>query len=374
MLRLLKIQNLTLPKLYIAENKKDAELARENGLPFVLWRGTDRELLINLLRPTMEKIFPGIIWDNVLGPKRRNFKSVIVEVPGDEAEDYLFTPSPSVLEDDESYSLHMPEESWHEDEDGMKYEIVDIATNYRTFEEEGSEGTRKRLSISEYIGDISSQVNVDLLLELSMLPSFVGELAQCIRRNLVGNVRWREGYNKKLGATVGTHSLKPELDNLIILDVSGSIPRGISATMLTLVDTMRTQLNADLIITASCSKFYPMGVELPDPQTLRDTFDSGNEGKQFYDILKKLGDKHYGHVFSFGDHDRPGVYINKHVSWEEEPEEDHPLRVSCETVHQFFVGYNTQDLWTGYSLFLQVNNGYKNIEFHHNWTDDIRRH
>jgi hypothetical protein len=124
-------------------------------------------------------------------------------------------------------------------------------------------------------------------------------------------MRWTEGYNKKLGYPLGRFNCKAELPNLLIIDISASIPDGIAATMLTLADTLRSQCNAELIITSKRSGYYPEGAELPKPQTLRDYYGRGNEASEFYGILKRyIAGREFGHVISFGDYDSPGWFCS----------------------------------------------------------------
>jgi hypothetical protein len=163
-----------------------------------------------------------------------------------------------------------------------------------------------KLDISDYVGDMTSYVDLEVLQKLRLMPAFIGDILDCVRINVGSGLHWREGYNKRLGLAVGRFNASGQLPNLVILDVSGSIPRGISATMIALIDTLRTQLSADLIITGSNSRFYPMGSELPSPQEIRNQFGYGNESYDFFSILtKNIRGKHYGHVFSFGDNDTP---------------------------------------------------------------------
>lgn len=291
MLERLTITGVNLPKIYIAKNNADIRLATENGLPYIVWKQNNNELVKLILRPVLEKLFPDIVWDAVLGKKKR-FNTDVMFVAGGDAEAIT----------DSAFGFECEGES----------EIADIATEERSFRggfEEGEDNYYKKLPIEEYIGDISSSVDLEVLQRLQLLPKFMSDIVDCIKTNLC-NVKWREGYNKKLGAAIGTFNNSKELPNLIILDVSGSIPRGISATMISLIDTLRNQVKADLIITSDISRYYPFGSELPDPQEIRDMFGYGNEAYQFYNILDNhISGKEWGHVISFGDNDCPAEFI-----------------------------------------------------------------
>lgn len=287
MLRRVKLEGIELPKLYLAETKQDKIIAIRNGIPFIAWQGSMTEFIKMLFRPALEELFPYIKWDSILG-QRKQFKTEIQVVNGDYA----------VLDEAE----HIDDMPIVESES----EVADIAEEPRYFD--GSGQNTITCSLETYMGDLSSKVNVDVLQKLQMMPQFIGNIIDCIKANKTSSVKWNEGYNKKLGAAIGVYNRSQQLPNLIILDVSGSIPRGISATMIQLIDTLRTQVNADLIITSSTSKFYDNSMELPNPEKIRKEFGLANESDEFKRILRtNIAGKSYGYVFSFGDDDTPFI-------------------------------------------------------------------
>lgn len=315
MLQRVMIDGIELPRLYIAENAQDVRLAKSKGIPYIKWSRGQNELIKMLLRPTLERMFPHIKWDLVLGPRRR-FRTTVEMVNGSSD----LTPTSEVGRLDK----HIEEkpkgwkpkdhegpveedERCHAAEDEEVTEVADIARSERLFTGGGGELMETyKLSIEDYVGDMSSYVNIDVLQRLRLMPAFIGDILDCIRLNVSSGMYWSEGYNKKRALPVGRYDASGQLPNLVILDVSGSIPRGISATMIALVDTLRSQLTADLIITGSNSRFYPMGEKLPSPQKIRDMFGYGNESEDFFNILaNNIRGRHYGHVFSFGDYDTP---------------------------------------------------------------------
>lgn len=351
MLQRVMLDGIELPRLYIAENQADIKLAMDKGIPFIRWTKGQDALIRMLLRPLLEQMFPHIMWNKVLGNKRRFRTEVeIYERADEEFEGTLATeaelegeewvPRDSLVEDDEPLFV---------DEDGNLTELSCSTTGQRTFLTGGHEmPTIHKLDIETYVGDMSSYVDLEILQRLRLMPAFIGDILECVKLNVGSGMYWNEGYNKRLGLPVGRYNSSPQLPNLIILDVSGSIPRGISATMISLVDTLRTQLSADLIITSSNSRFYPMGSKLPDPQTIRDKFGYGNESHDFFGILnKEIRGRHYGHVFSFGDYDTPDYrYFHADVSMS-------LMGTTVEHVHHYHTGlYNwrrEEGLKTGYA-------------------------
>ena len=281
----LSVGNIKLPDIYVCEDKHEAKEAKHHGLPYVLRpkHMNDNELIAILLWQTLKKKFPHINWYKVLHLPHSKMSTVIICVPGGEAK---------------------------ANGDTGDSRTADIATSKRTFsggKAIGEDDYCER-KLMEYIGDESAHVNIEQLQALNLLPSFLSNIADSIRRNLYG-YNWSEGYNKKLGVPIGNFDAAYERRNLMILDISGSIPRGISATMLTLIDTLRTQANADLIITGSISLWYEAGTELPSPQEIRNKCGYGNEAVQFNNILREhVKGREFGNVICFGDHDTPRYF------------------------------------------------------------------
>jgi len=326
MLQRVTIDGIELPRLYIAENKKDADLAMSKGIPFIRWTQGQDLLIKILLRPVLERMFPHIKWSKVLGTKRRFRTKVHISEACNEVEqtdlgirldkvereeEHEEEVTPGVIEDMFDRDIDI-------DDDDVIYEMADASSGERLFVGGGGPViVEHNLDLEDYVGDLSSCVNIEVLQRLRLMPAFIGDILDCIKINIGSGMRWREGYNKRLGIPVGRFDTARQLPNLIILDVSGSIPRGISATMISLIDTLRTQLSADLIITSNHSRFYTMGDELPDPQRIRDIFGYGNEAKEFFGILtRNIRGRRYGHVFSFGDNDTPSYYCSDMPSLE----------------------------------------------------------
>lgn len=312
MLQRVELDGIKLPRLYIAENMQDANLAKSKGIPYIRWTQGIDQLIRQLLRPVLEKMFPDIMWGKILG-RRKKFRSQIEMWNSvdehEEDEVGLLDTHGDITSDDWKPSISDDEyvQDIVTDEDGVITEIADSSSSERLFSGGTGEMTIcHKLDIEDYIGDMSSYVNIEVLQKLQLMPAFIGDILDCVKLNVTSGIRWSEGYNKRRDLCIGRFNASTQLPNLVILDVSASIPRGISATMISLIDTLRTQLSADLIITSTNSRFYPMGAELPDPQRIRDMFGYGNEQYEFFKILtNNIRGRHYGHVISFGDYDTP---------------------------------------------------------------------
>lgn len=325
--------------LYVAEDKFDMELARTNGIPYICWDRGDDALAKYVLRPFLERMFPGIEWDRLLG-RMPSYRTEIVMVPGNN-KDIIneMNDDGSPVEDNIS---EVKGNKFRKDKDGTISRIADVATGCRSFSLDGFKENREvdEVPLDMFVGDLSSSVNIDTLLELHLLPQFIGDMADCIRTNILNGHQWREGYNKRRGLIVGNNDVATQKRNLIIADISASIPDGISHTILQLLRTMSTQCNADLIVTGRKSYFWKMEDEFPTPEEMRKMIPRGNEGRMFNRILEdNIVGHEWGHVFSFGDYDEPGRWTCKKV----------PLAgTSVEEVHHFHTW--AAGARTGYAL------------------------
>lgn len=363
MLQRVAIEGIQLPRLYIAENQADVDTARANGIPYVKWKHGQEQLVKQLLRPALEQLFPGIKWNKVLG-KRKPIRSEVVLCEGNIHDDEI-----EVTDHDNAAMLKAQHDfddvvdtldhDWQEpNEDGEYTREVPIAIERRdcvadysyagyeyAFEED-------RMSIEQYVGDLSSCVNIDVLQKLGLLPQFVGDVANCIKKNLSQSMQWTEGYTKKLGYPLGKFNTRNPLPNLLIIDVSASIPDGIASTMISLADTLRSQLNAELIITSRRSGYYACGDELPKPQTIRDYYGRSNESAEFFSILEKhIAGREFGHVISFGDNDCP-CSIHKAHDWHTNKDVSAAMmNTKVHMVHHYHTGgsWVDNDAPTGYA-------------------------
>ena len=293
---LTKSSNDALANMVICEDRKEARIVKAKGLPYIIWKGTDEDLAKHLFYRVLEKKYPGIKWRKVLGIERT--KTIVSYVPGTK----LSEGDGKGRKIEEAEKREAPTISYHSDGH------ADIATSER--EIEGGYDVEvdpyQEVDLAEYAADETAAVNLDKLDELGLLPSFLGDVYSCVKRNLL-QASWEEGWNKRLHAPMGNyHMCGGEGDNLIILDVSHSIPEGISSTMLTMIDTMRSKVDADLIVTGGDSLWFGKDDELPSPERLRQLVPRSNESWMFNDILVEHVSLHdWDNVIAFGDNDTP---------------------------------------------------------------------
>lgn len=167
------------------------------------------------------------------------------------------------------------------------------------------EDAYEETSLEELASDVCSHVDLNMLLQMKMIPAFFEDVAEAIKVNVTNNYAWTDGYNKKTGMCTGYLTEMPRKKSLVILDISYSIPDGLSAGMMTLIQTITEVTHADLILTAGKSYFYTNDeVRSFDPKKERERVPRGNETEMFYDILRSH-DMDYEVVITFGDSDHP---------------------------------------------------------------------
>lgn len=376
-MRRLSYPGIKLPCVYVTNDDAEVVMLRESGMPFIRTSDSDDRVVLCVLYHWLRKRFPHINWRRQLGLGMAP-RSYVVHVPGSTAAKESAEHTRHLVKEAEG-RLDMPEEKTSEradDErdpgDAAMESSHDVADEAREFCDDGyhEEAREAVVRLEEFCADELSHVNVEQLQALGFLPAFMSDIADAIRTNLLTSMRWRDGWNKRLGCALGDFSVGTKAPNLIILDVSGSIPRGISATMLELIDSLRSQAEADLIVTGGSSYYWPASAELPTPGWIRANVDCGNEAVMFYRILReRLAGRHFGNVISFGDNDCPVDF----AYWtNEKPDEDAAMGITVDRVMHFHTwSRNTR---TGYAKWVRDANPNVEEVFDTSWCECMERH
>lgn len=330
--------------IWIAKDQQDIQEAEAAYLPYVVWPHEDLLLLQLVMYKHIKKIVPGLKLQNEY--KLKNCQSTIKQliVANEHCEQHSgeFNESKRYIDSvKRSSTMSGAKRTYHID--GNKYK-----------------GIGEHISLADYVDGQSIEVNIEVLRELNMLPPFMSDLMDSIERRY-DNYTYVDGYNKKLGAAIGTWDGVSPKSNLIILDVSASIPQGISATMLTLIDTLRTQLDAELIITGATSYYFGKNDVLPTPQELRNKIAPSNEASMFIGILRNhIFNREWGHIYSFGDCDTP-AYGKYDIGY---------TNTTVEYVHHF---HTYKPLKTGYATWTELEGvcSAKKVEISTSWVDWI---
>lgn len=274
------------PVMWVAETRSDADLLTKQGRTFIRFGG-DKDVLTKLIiYPYLFNKFPGIKWAEILDLKGRK-KNVSIIVPGNEDEE------PHDISDDFAYNASSMEE-----------ETSDRASSQRMFTG-GYTSVTSDINITDYFADFENVVDMEKLAQMNLVPRFLDKIIGAVSTK-ADDVHWQDGYNKKLGYCLGNFVDDTQADNLLIIDVSASIPRAVSATMLALADQMREQMKADIIITGATSIYWEYGEKLPTPQELRRMIPPSNESNMFNRILReKILNRTWDNIVAFGDNDCP---------------------------------------------------------------------
>lgn len=205
------------------------------------------------------------------------------------------------------------------------------------------------ISIDDFIED-QYLVNFDKLTELKVLPSWLEDLKASIETNIIDEVTFNPNiYNKQIGLNVGGAFIKHNKKNLLILDVSSSMPNGVVKTITNLAKLMSKRFYADVIITGGQSYFYDYE-NVQNIDIVKEAAKAGrnNEGVMYKQILKN--NKEYNTVISFGDDDYPGYFIsNKFNEFEE-------CNFKCEILYSLHTKGNKTENITGYAKCLKPSN------------------
>ena len=171
----------------------------------------------------------------------------------------------------------------------------------------GNPEDNAQIPIDSFIED-QYLVNFDKLTELKVLPTWLDDLRASIETNIIDEVTFDpSSFNKQLGLNIGGATLKHNKKNLLILDVSGSIPDGVVKTITGLAKLMSKKFYADVMVTGGQTYLIEYD-DVPNSDFVALAAKAGrnNEGEMYRKIVKEKRD--YNTVISFGDDDNPGAF------------------------------------------------------------------
>lgn len=170
-----------------------------------------------------------------------------------------------------------------------------------------SEGDRT-ISVDEFV-ETQYLVDFDRLSDLKILPVWLEDLKASVQTNIIDEVMFNPtAFNKQLGLNIGASAVKHNMKNLIILDVSGSIPGAIVKTITSLAKLMSKRFYADIMITSGKTVLIDYdAVQESDIIEIARKSGCGNEGEMYAEIVKQP--KEYNTVICFGDNDSPMGYM-----------------------------------------------------------------
>ena len=276
-MELLKSKKLELPTVYFITDRseiKDVPI----GIPFIYGDEVVKKDMIRLLE--YEVLYQAAIKTGF----PFNFKRILAE---------------NGYEDLYKFSYDHPAYIDYSDSDTIKDDF-DVETKGSSICHGGS--------FNEFVKDSSAYVDIETLKNLNIFPTWLSKVEDAISTNIHNFATYNSNmYNKKLEGMYGGIDMKPPNKNLIIIDISGSIPRAVSTTCLTLAKHLAETFYSDLLITGSKSTLYSYEEILElDIKRLYD--DNGMDNDQEY--FRKLvisDERHYQTAIVFGDNHHPGM-------------------------------------------------------------------
>lgn len=221
-----------------------------------------------------------------------------------------------------------------------------------------SKGGGAKLSIDEFVED-QYFVNFDKLSELRILPKWLDDLRASVETNIIDEVTFDPTcYNKQLKMNTGGPAIKHNLRNLLILDVSSSMPTSVVVSITNLAKLMSKKFYADIIVTGGQSFFidYDKVIHTDIVEQARIAGRS-NESEMFRAIVADT--KEYNTVISFGDNDSPGP--------EHHNSNSKGCNFKCETLFSLHVDKGSSNV-TGYAKWLKP----KTTHIVKDWVDTIK--
>jgi hypothetical protein len=159
----------------------------------------------------------------------------------------------------------------------------------------------------EFVKDGTAYVDIDKLKKLNVFPVWLDKIEKAVETNIHNFAVYNSNmYNKKLDGMYGALDLVSPNRNLIVIDISGSIPRAVSSTCLTLAKNLAETFYSDLLITGSKSTLYQYeNLHVLDINTIYE--ENGMDNDQVY-FRKLVSDskRAYKTAIVFGDNHGPG--------------------------------------------------------------------
>ena len=275
-MKLVKSKKLKLPVLYYISDR--AEIAKlPIGVPFIYGSEKDYRYTVQLLE--WEILYKAAMASGF----KFNFEKILKD---------------NGYRDLKRYSYDKP--LW------MDYVKVGNLTEEYELEDRLVETISGDSLFKDYINDVAVKVDIDKLKDLNVFPIWLDTIEDAITTNIHNfSVFNPYMYCKKLDGMYGGLDLSSPKKNLIIVDISSSIPKGVSSTVLSLAKNLMETFYADLMITGSHTSLYTYeDVHTLDIETIYEVNGTANEGFE-YRALVTADDRHYATVIAFGDNHSP---------------------------------------------------------------------
>lgn len=275
-MKLLESKKFELPSVYFISDRNEIK-GIPPGVPFIYGDPGDEEYLIRILE------YEVLYRQAKLSGFPFNFKQILLD------NGYL---------DMEYFSFENPlymEFASDEFSDIDDYELCDM----KLFNDQKQDFKR-------FIKDNAVYVDIEKLKQLNVFPIWLDKIEQAIHTNIHNFAVFNNNmYNKKLEGMYGAIDLVAPNRNLLIVDISGSIPRGVSSTLLTLCKNLSESFYTDLMITGSKSTLYTYeNLHALNIKTIYEENGMDNDQAWFKKLVTQEK-KRYKTAIVFGDNHSP---------------------------------------------------------------------
>ena len=160
----------------------------------------------------------------------------------------------------------------------------------------------------QFIKDSAVYVDMEKLKNLNVFPVWLDSIEKAVHTNIHNFAVYNNNmYNKKLEGMYGAIDLVSPNRNLIIIDISGSIPKGVSSTCLALAKNLASSFYADILITGSKSTLYAYEeMHNLDIETIYDENGMDNDQTYFKNLVSSEK-RVYKTAIVFGDNHSPSM-------------------------------------------------------------------
>lgn len=158
----------------------------------------------------------------------------------------------------------------------------------------------------EFVKDNSCLVDMQVLKSLNIFPIWLDVYEKAVTMNVNNYLLYDYNlYNKKLDGVYGALISSSPTRNLIIIDISGSIPRAVSVTCLASIKHMAESFFCDVLITGSKSTLYLYeNLHTLNIDTIYDENEMDNDQTYFKNLVESEK-RVYNTVIAFGDDHSP---------------------------------------------------------------------
>jgi hypothetical protein len=276
-MKLLKSEKLKLPKIFYVSVLEDIKKL-PIGVPFIFGDKHNEQNVIRLLEYE-------VLYQKALRTGYPfNFRKIL--------EDNGYTNLLNLRGSNPLYGDYVTEELLEKDDESIKYlcELTDSSNEF----------------LSTYIRDASAYVDIQKLKDLNVFPLWLDDIEKAVNTNIHNFAAFDNNmYNKKLEGMYGGLDFKSPKKNLIIIDISSSIPKAVSTTCLVLSKNLCENFYADLLITGSKSTLYDYSnLHELDIETVYKENGEDNDQVWFKNLVTSEV-KEYKTAIVFGDNHSP---------------------------------------------------------------------